>query len=288
MASKIDKIKEMFKKKENTGSQSNGSFYPFWSMQVGEQAVVRFIPDKNEENPFTFFIERMTHRLEINGEKKTVPCLKMYGEKCPICDVSAAYYKQGDKDNGRKYWREKQYLAQVLVVKDPLPADKETGVNFEGQIKTVALGSKIYDAIKDAFESGDLDEMPCEYYGGTNFIIKKTQNGDYAAYDRSRFDRKQTDLDDDTIEFIEEARLDLSSLLPTKPEIEKVEAMLEAAISGSDYDDNSDDDDDTPVTKPKQVSAPKKEVLNEDEDDEDDEDAARILADIRAKRQNKG
>lgn len=286
MASKIDRIKEMFKQKESNGTQNgNNSYYPFWSMQVGEQAVVRFIPDKNEENAFGFFVEKLSHRLEINGEKKTVPCLKQYGDKCPICDVSAAYYKQGDKINGRKFWREKQYLSQVLVLKDPLQPDKDTGTNYEGQVKVIAMGAKIYEAIKDAFESGDLDEMPCEYNGGTNFVIKKTQNGEYAAYDRSRFEKRSSDLDEDTIEFVEEARVDLSTLLPQKPDVEKIEAMLEAAISGEEYKESSsdEDDDDAPVAKPKQVSSPKKEIVVEDDDD--DEDAARILAEIRAKRQ---
>ena len=66
------------------------------------------------------------HNLEINGDRKSVPCLSMYGEDCPICAVSSAYYKAEDKENGKKYWKKKQHIAQALIVEDPLPADEAT------------------------------------------------------------------------------------------------------------------------------------------------------------------
>ena len=71
-------------------------------MKNGEQAIIRFLPDKNQDNPLGFLVEKLSHALTINGERKTVPCLRMYGEDCPICAVSSAYYKDEDKENGKK------------------------------------------------------------------------------------------------------------------------------------------------------------------------------------------
>ena len=128
MTLSIDQLRAAFKKEESTQSRPN-NYYPFWNMQVGEQAIVRFLPDKDQDNHLGFMVEKMMHTLNINGENKSVPCLKMYGEDCPICRVSSAYYKDEGKGsaNGKKYWRKKQHLVQALIVEDPLPADKETG-----------------------------------------------------------------------------------------------------------------------------------------------------------------
>lgn len=248
----LEALKAQFKKSDanNEGGQNN--YYPFWNMEVGEQAVIRFLPDANEDNPMGFLVEKIMHTLEINGEKKSVPCLKMYGEDCPICKVSAAFYKKDDKENGKKYWRKKQYIAQALIIEDPLPVDKETGENHQGKVRFIALGNKLYDAIKDAFESGDLEEIPFLYKGGTNFIIKKRQQGEYADYSRSMFAKYPSDLDDETIAHVESTIVDLSTLLPKNPGVEKIEAMLKAALTGTQYDENykkeeSHDDEDEEV-----------------------------------------
>lgn len=319
----LDALKAQFKKSDNTNEGSGqNNYYPFWNMEYGEQAIVRFLPDQNEDNPMGFLVEKLMHTLEINGEKKSVPCLKMYGEDCPICKVSAAFYKKDDKENGKKYWRKKQYLAQALVIEDPLPADKDTGETHQGKVRFVALGNKLYEAIKDAFESGDLDEIPYLYENGTNFVIKKRQQGEFADYTRSTFAKHSSDLDDATIEHVESSLIDLKSLLPKNPGVEKVEAMLKAAMTGAEYvgdgndggDDNASDDvpteratsvkeaatkttarttsnseDDTPAkteTKvEKKTTKPTAPTESGDGDDEDDPEV--ILARIRNRRKNK-
>lgn len=314
MSLTLDQLKAAFKKNENpTGGRPN-NYFPFWDMKVGEQAVIRFLPDQNPENPLGFMIEKLMHTLTINGENKSVPCLKMYGEDCPICKVSSAYYKEEGKGspNGKKYWRKKQHIAQALIIEDPLPANAETGETHEGKVRFVALGYQLFNVIKEAFESGELDDVPFSLEGGYNFVIKKTQQGEYAGYAvGSRFRAKQVALDPELIEYVQEEMVDLSTLLPAHPGSEKVEAMLEAALTGAEYTDgaSSSDDDDTPVVKaPSRKTAALAAALrggddDEDEapvvkksapvvaesDDSDDEDEAdKILKQIRARRQAKG
>lgn len=285
-------LQAAFKKPENNEGFTN-NYYPFWNMEIGESCTVRFLPDGNSDNPMGFLVEKVMHNLDINGERKTVPCLSMYGEDCPVCAVSQAYYKANDDKNGSKYWKKKQHIAQVMVVEDPLPADDTTGETHEGQVRFITLGWQVFEVIKEAFESGELDEVPFAYEGGCNFIIKKTQGAKFASYSvGTKFARKSSDLDEDVIATFELS--DLATLLPKNPGREKVESMLEAALTGAEYQEEtttgSDDDDDDVSVEPDTTKAEKKaakveEVVEEDSDI--DEEADDILAQIRSRKKNK-
>lgn len=292
----IDQLKAAFKKEESTGSRPN-NYYPFWNMNEGEQAIVRFLPDADAENSMGFLVEKLMHTLTINGDKKSVPCLKMFDDDCPICKVSSAYYKAEDKANGKLYWRKKQHIVQALVIEDPLPADSDSGETHEGKIRFLAIGYQLFNIIKETFESGELDEIPYAYEGGCDFIIKKTKQGDYPTYAvGSRFARKSTDLTEDQVAFVTDNMVELKTLLPQHPGSEKVEAMLEAALTGASYNDDKDDkkDDSNMEFKSKKekeaestpsVTTVSETVEETTSDDSDfDDEAASILADIRARK----
>ena len=284
MALTLEQIKAAFKKQDTTESRPS-NYYRFWDMKIGEQAVVRFLPDTNTDNPFGFMVEKLMHTLEINGETKSIPCLKMYEDNCPICNVSSAYYKDEGKGsiNGKKYWRKKQHIVQALIVEDPLPANPETGETSEGKVKFLNLSYQIYSVIKEAFESGELDEVPYFYEGGCDFIIKKTEGGDYPKYDvGSKFARRSSDLTEDEIAVAEDESVDLSTLLPSSPGLEKVETMLEAALTGAAYDDGSASDPAPAAAAAPAASTPAKEENSTEFNEESDD----ILAQIR-NRKNK-
>jgi len=241
MSLSLEQLTAAFKKQDTTESRPN-NYYRFWDMKIGEQAVVRFLPDANKDNPLGFMVEKLMHTLEINGETKSVPCLKMYDDECPICKVSSAYYKDEGKEsvNGKKYWRKKQHIVQALIVEDPLAPDTETGENSEGKVKFLNMGFQLYSVIKEAFESGELDDIPYLYEGGCDFIIKKSDLGGRAKYDvGSKFARRGSDLTEDEIVVAEDGMVDLNTLLPASPGLEKVETMLEAALTGASYEDDS-------------------------------------------------
>lgn len=296
MSLSIDQLRAAFKKNENEGSSRPNNYYPFWNMSEGSQATVRFLPDANDDNPMGFMVEKLMHSLMINGEEKKVPCLKMYGEECPICKVSAAYYKEDDKVNGKKYWRKKQHIAQVLVVEDPLPPNEDTNETHEGKVRFLNLGYQVFNIIKDTFETGELDEVPFAFEGGTNFLIKKTKQGEYSSYNLSKFARKSTDLDDDEIAAVKDQMIDLSTLLPPNPGLEKVEAMLEAALTGAEYNEDSSSKESTSPEESEKSQKSSKEtsksapISNDDEHSDDDEysdEADDILAQIRERQKKK-
>jgi len=297
MALSLEQLQAAFKKNDNTNDDNRpNNYYPFWNMKDDEKAVVRFLPDKNPDNPMGFLVEKLMHNLTINGETKRVPCLKMYGDDdCPICNVSRAYYKdEGKKSpNGKKYWRKKQHIAQALIVSDPLEADKETGENYEGKVRFLNLGWQIYEKIKTEFEGGELEVNPIEFEGGCNFNIGKAAQGEYSTYAlTSGFARRSSDLTEDEIALVEDEMVDLSTLLPAKPDIEKVEAMLAAALSGEEYVEpgkSSDDAEPAPAAKAEAPAAKAEEKaapapVAESEDKEAEAEADDILTKIRNRR----
>jgi hypothetical protein len=235
-------------------------YYPFWNMKAGQRAVIRFLPDLDGKNPRMFMVEKVSHNLTINGQKKTVPCLSMYGDDCPVCKVSQDYYKVNDKINGKKYWRKKQYIAQALVIEDPLPADADSGETHQGQVRHIALGYQLYNIIKEAFASEDdpLEDAPQSFEGGYDFIIKKTEQGEYSTYTMgTKFHSKQRPLSEEELVVAEEGMIELATLLPKHPGVEKVRAMLNADLNGEDYQDDSkrgssasdDADDEAPAPR---------------------------------------
>ncbi len=278
----LEQLQSAFKKADSDGSNLPNNYYPFWRMNDGESATVRFLPDADKENPFGFMVEKLMHNLRINGENKSVACLKTYEEDCPICKVSSEYYKKDDKANGKKYWRKKQYITQAIVLQDPLDADDTTGETHEGKVRFLTLGYQIYNVIKEAFESGELDEVPFAYEGGCDFVIKKTKQGEYSTYAvGSRFARKSTDLTEDQLVLVEENLGTLSDLLPKNPGLDKVQGMLEAALTGGTFGEET-----TTTAAPAAVTTTEskeeaKEVTSE-EGGSDEADA--ILEQIRARR----
>jgi hypothetical protein len=291
MSLSLDQLKAAFgnnDKQEGSGSRPN-NYYPFWNMKDGEQCIVRFLPDADPENSMGFMVEKRTHVLTINGENKTVPCATMFEEKCPICDVSSSYYKAEDKANGKKYWRKKQHLAQALIVEDPLPADSETGENHEGKVRFIALGYQLFNIIKEAFESGELDEIPYAYEGGTDFVIKKSKQGEYSTYALgSKFARKSRDLTEDEIALAQDQIVELATLLPQPLGEEKLHSMLEAAMNGTPLEEGSTPTTPTAPPAPTAAAATPAATPAPAEDEEGGSDEAdEILAAIRNRRKAK-
>lgn len=297
--------------KESSGGNFNNNYYPFWDMQVGQRCVVRFLPDLNENNPRGFLVEKVTHNLTVNGQRRTVPCLSMYEEDCPVCKVSQDYYKAKDDVNGKKYWKKRQYIAQALIVEDPLEADKDSGENHEGKVRAISLGFQIYNIIKEAFGSDELDAIPYDFADGYDFIIKKTEQGQYASYAvGTKFANKPRGLTDAELEAAEAGMVDLATLLPANPGEEFIRTRLNADLNGEDLEEGSgkpaarkpagkDADDEEFETARKPAAKAKPAVEDEDEEvapapkakpaakaaaSDDDSSVDDMLAAIRARR----
>ena len=242
--SKLDALKSAFDKKAtNTGGgdQSWKLKYPFWKMPDDSTAVVRFLPDLDDENNLGFLVENLQHELIVNGQKKTVPCLSMHGEDCPICQLSRKYYDEKNDEMGKKYYRKKSYLGQVIVIESPIEHDQSQ------LVKLIEFGPAVFKQIQAAFQSGDLEVPPYELKGGYNFRIKKTKNGQYASYTTSSFAPKQSDLEDEILEAIN--LYNLADYRGAKMDRATVEALLTADQTGAAFKEGHDEDE-APAPKP--------------------------------------
>jgi hypothetical protein len=233
------------------GDNSWRLFFNFWKAPTDTTTTIRFLPDLDEENPMGFLVENLTHELIINGKREKVACLKMYGEDCPICTLSAKYYDEKDPEHnqqlGKKYYRKKSYIGQALVIDTPVEHDAEQ------LVKLIDFGPAIFNQIQAAFKSGDLEEAPYELKGGYNFRIKKTKSGEYASYQTSGFAPKQTDVADDLLEAM--TLHDLKTFRTAKTSREQIEAMLIADQTGASMPEGGDDDAPAPAPAPKPVVA---------------------------------
>lgn len=274
-------------KQATTPESRPSNYYPFYNIAFDEKAVVRFLPDANPNNSLGFLVEKLTHDLEIAGEKKTVPCLKMYGKECPICKHSAALYKADDKVNGKKFYRSKQHIGQALIVEDPIKY-KEGETSAVGTVKLINVGFKLFNKINEAIDE-ELDEIPWDYEVGTDFNIKKTKQGEFANYESSKFAKRPRALTEDELAAIEGNTHDLSTFLPKEPSLEDVQKLLDAAINGGIPDDNDEEDDDDDVKKSTPVDSAQKSKpaidTSSNESSEELEEADQILESIRRKRQ---
>lgn len=240
------------------GNQTWKLFFNFWKMDVDSVSTVRFLPDADEENPMGFLVENLSHELTINGKREKVACLKMYGEDCPICALSQKYYDEKSPDHnatlGKKYYRKKSYVSQVLVIDTTIDHDQEQ------LVKLMEFGPKIFKQIQSSFSSGDLEEAPYELKGGYNFRIKKSKSGEYADYGTSSFSPKQSDVADDIIESM--TLYNLAEYRTPKVNREVLEAMLLADQTGGSFSAEKQDaapakqEAKTPVAK--QEAAPAK------------------------------
>lgn len=212
-------------------------FFNFWKAPVDSVSTVRFLPDQDEGNPMGFLVENLTHELEINGKREKVACLKMYGEACPICELSSRFYDENspefNEELGKKFYRKKSYIGQVLVMETPVEHDHEQ------LVKLIEFGPQVFKQIQAAFQSGDLEEAPFELKGGYNFRFRKTQTGSgQNSYTTSSFAPKQTDVSDDVLEAI--TLYNLSDYRTAKTDRAALEAMLVAAQTGAAYSGDGD------------------------------------------------
>jgi hypothetical protein len=238
-------------------------------MQADEIAVVRMLPVLNSKTAMPF-LEKDHHKISIDGKDETIPCLNMYGETCPICELSKKYYamaRQEEKKDeekaaalkakGKYYYRSRSYLASAYIKKDPLPKNPETGENYEGKVKVIQFGNQLYKKFDTSLETlattNELDDVPWSLTNGLDFNIVKKMGSQWAEWDlASDFARRSSSLPDEFIATFE--KVDLRKYLPVNPGAEKVQRMLDAHMNDTSYSDS--DSQSIAKETPKQESAP--------------------------------
>ena len=237
------KSQEVNRSTSNTGGDN--AIYPHWNIQEGQEAVLRFLPDKDSANTF-FWTERNMIKLPFAGIKGQtdsrpvqvqVPCMEMYGKTCPILTEVRPWFKDKSmEDMGRKYWKKKSYIFQGFVTQNPLNEDATP----ENPIRRFIIGPQIFNIIRAALLDPEMEELPTDYVKGVDFRITKTSKGGYADYSTSKWSRRERPLDE-----AERAAIDKNSLHnlsdfrpkePTDAEVKIIKELFEKSVDGEAYD----------------------------------------------------
>ena len=231
-----------------TGGYSNDKLtYAHWNIAEGTQAILRLLPDGDEDNTF-FWAERQLIKLPFPGIKGhdenkpvivQVPCVEMWDGKmsCPILNEVRPMWKDKSlEDLARKYWVKKTYYAHGFVKADPMNEQDLP----ENPIRKFIIGPQIFKIIQAALMDPDMENNPVDYINGTDFIVAKTSKGGFADYGTSKWARKESSLTEAQLAAIEQFPLPkLSDYLPKKPTEEQKAAMFEmfqASLDGELYD----------------------------------------------------
>jgi len=232
---------------KGSNSQSDNAIFPFWNMETGTTAALRYLPDGDPNNSF-FWIERAMIKLPFNGIKNDpnskpiivqVPCVEMYGDNCPVLAEVRPWYKDDSlKELASKYWKKRTYLFQGFVRQNPLNEESLPA----NPIRRFIITPQIMPIIKAGLMDPEMSEVPTHYTSGLDFIIRKTAKGGYADYSTSNYARKETPLTEAELAAIDTHGLyDLKSFLPKKPsdaELRVIKEMFEASVDGRPYDND--------------------------------------------------
>ena len=274
---------------QNSNNQMDNTLYPFWNIDEGKSATIRFLPDGNPNNTF-FWVERAMIRLEFpgvkNGEEKKavtvrVPCVEMWGDTCPILTEVRTWFKDKSlEEMGRKYWKKRDYLFQGIIRENPIIEENAP----ENPVRRLIIGPQIFNIVKSALMDPELDELPTDYQRGLDFRVTKGSKGGYADYSTSTWSRRESALTEQEQSAIKSHGLfDLATFLPKKPsevELKVMTEMFEASVDDQLYDSErwgqyfrpagmvitqSGDSSSTPST-PKVAPKEKVEVTSEEDD----------------------
>ena len=240
------KLQALDRKGPNNQRSSDKLTYAHWNIPEGTSAILRILPDKNENNTF-FWSERQVFKFPFPGIKGhdenkpvivQVPCIEMWDPKsCPVLNEVRPWWKDTSLEKiASTYWVKRTYYMQGFVVQDPL---NETDV-LENPIRKFIIGPQIFKIIKAALLDPEMINSPVNYVNGRNFIVSKTSKGGYADYGTSKWSMNESAINATQQAAIDQYGLvDLATYLPKKPTPEQVAIyydMFQASLDGELYD----------------------------------------------------
>jgi len=210
-------MKEVEKFASNTGGGERKEDTRFWQPTADKAgnglSVIRFLPPpKGEELPW---VRLWNHGFQGPGGKWYIEnSLTSLGQSDPVSEFNTELWNSGSEANkeiARKQKRRLQYIANILVVKDPSHPEND------GKVFLYKFGKKIFDKIKDVMQPQFEDEEPVnpfDFWKGANFKLKIRNVEGYRNYDKSEFDSPTAIASNDSeIESIWNAQFSLSEFL---------------------------------------------------------------------------
>ncbi len=186
----MQKLTNALKQKQQGQNQNNGKDNRFWRPTVDKAgnafAIIRFLPEpKGEEMPFVQYFD---HSFQGPAKKWYIEkSLSTFGLNDPVSELNRELWASGIDakiEIAKKQKRRENYVANVLVVRDP------ENTEAEGKVFLYRFGKKIYQKIVNQIQPEFEGEEPCNVFDpwqGKNFKLKgKTLNG-FFNYDNSEW-----------------------------------------------------------------------------------------------------
>lgn len=253
---KLEQFRQQMREEEEkrngnrpTSSRGDNASYPYWLIPENATSVVRFLPDKDDNNPWLFYVERQSIKLPFSGvvggeypstqpATVTVPCVDMFEKNtCPIITETRPWWNdESKKDLARLYYKKRSYITQGFVVSSPF----EESDTPENPIRRFIIGPELLKKLKAGMADPDMEYMPTDYMHGCDFRIRKTRKGEFNNYGTSEWARRTRPLSEAEQLALEQYGLfNLADFLGPRPsadEINGIREMFHASLAGEPFD----------------------------------------------------
>jgi len=219
----FDSIKDALTKSEKTGG--NPLYKEILKFKPGNTYVLRLLPNIAEPSKTFFHFYQHGWNSFATGEYVSALSLQTIGKPDPIGMETYRIKKNGSEEQKRKVqavkWQE-QYYVNVYVVDDPTTPENN------GTVKIFRFGKKLHKIIDSAISGDDSDEFGSRVFDlskeGVNFKLKAEKQGEYTAYDSSRFTSPiNLNLSEERQKEIYNSLHDLTAVNPIKSEQELID-----------------------------------------------------------------
>lgn len=217
----------------------NEFYYPERDQQGAASVIIRFLPQKDPDA--VPFVSLFRHMFKGDDGKWLIAdlCGTTIGEECEICKRNTELWNTNDPEKqavARSRKRKKEYICNILVIKDPRSPEKE------GKVFPYRFGPTIYEKIKSAITPSYDDEPvinPFDLWEGADFLlrIRKDTQSKQITYDDSKFAKQSALFDGDEKKLLEtlEQCVDLSKYVDKNLIIDSAELSRRCDAAYSNY-----------------------------------------------------
>jgi hypothetical protein len=216
-------IKEALAKSES--SSGNPLYKEILKFKAGNTYVLRLLPNLKDLSKTFYHFYTHGWNSFATGQYVSGLSLQTIGQPDPIGRERYRLSKFGTEEEKEKVktvkWAEQWYV-NVYVVDDPVNPENN------GKVKIFRYGTKLNKKITSAISGDDADEFGAKVFDlsseGVNFKLKVETQGEYVAYDSSRFTSPiDLKLSKEKQQEIYNSIFDLEAINPLKTESELME-----------------------------------------------------------------
>jgi hypothetical protein len=190
-------------KKTDYSKEHEGFWKPTQDKAGNASATIRFLPTHPDDE--LMYVKFFSHSFQWGGKGgkyyiENCPTT-IDRDECPVCKLNKEAYATLSKEDAKKKTqgraRKQNYVANILVVKDPAKPENE------GKVFMFKFGVKIMDKINEKLHPTFEDDKPVNIFdpwNGADFRLHLAVVDKYPTYDKSSFsDVKPISKDDEEI-----------------------------------------------------------------------------------------